>query len=160
MLDQRLHGATDKHSKIDGKEDEYLKVADIARIVADTQRDFTRILVPDRPTSGHCPLSHTHLGPYPPVRTAQNEKNAVGVATASIAIERTRYGAAYYSYQFAEVISRATWQKLFAADPLSRDAGERLRCSVLARGSSCPPSATLIHLLGSVPNPLDVDLSF
>ena len=44
------------------------------------------------------------------------------------------YGASYYSYLYAQCLSANIWQQHFAADPLSRSAGEALRHKLLAPG--------------------------
>lgn len=44
------------------------------------------------------------------------------------------YGATYYSYLFDRAIASRVWSELFAADPLSREAGERYKREVLMWG--------------------------
>jgi len=120
MLDQRLHhGAFSR--------------ADIAEIVANTQKQFTHLSVPQDGGALYCPSTFSHL---------------------------SSYGASYYSYQFANIFSKATWQKYFSRDPLSRESGTRLVRSVLSKGSSQDPTAGIVDLLGSLPDPLEVDLPF
>jgi Zn-dependent oligopeptidase len=57
------------------------------------------------------------------------------------------YGAGYYSYLYATAFSAALWQRLFAADPLSRAAGERFRRELLSRGGGDDPADILVRLL-------------
>ena len=58
------------------------------------------------------------------------------------------YGAGFYSYLYAAVISAALWQKLFAADPFCGAAGELLRRELLAHGGAKNPAAVLRACLG------------
>jgi hypothetical protein len=44
------------------------------------------------------------------------------------------YGATYYSYLYAQCLSANIWQRHFAADPLSREAGEAVRHKLLEPG--------------------------
>ncbi|KAA0152548.1 hypothetical protein FNF27_03835 [Cafeteria roenbergensis] len=62
------------------------------------------------------------------------------------------YGSAYYSYLFARASAASLWEKLFEADPLSRQAGDRYRADVLARGGTEDPGDTLERVLGSRPS--------
>jgi len=61
------------------------------------------------------------------------------------------YGAGYYSYLYATAFSTALWQRLFAADPLSRAAGERFRRELLSRGGGDDPADILVRLLQQDP---------
>lgn len=58
------------------------------------------------------------------------------------------YGATYYSYLFDRCLSNMTWNHLFRADPLSREAGSKFRDSVLKWGGARPASECLVDLLG------------
>jgi hypothetical protein len=62
------------------------------------------------------------------------------------------YGAGYYSYLYATAFSAALWQRLFAADPLSRAAGERFRRELLSRGGGDDPADILVRLLQQDPS--------
>eukprot|EP00741_Cyanophora_paradoxa_P008368 tig00001302_g8095.t1 len=62
------------------------------------------------------------------------------------------YGASYYSYVFAKVFGADIWHTVFAADPLSREAGERYRREILAPGGSREPRGMLRALLGRDPS--------
>jgi len=110
-----------------------LTIPEMAQVVAATQQEFTHFAPPTSEFAVDCPSSLTHL---------------IG------------YGAMYYSYPWAQVFSRATWQALFARDPLSREGGERLRRSILEHGCSRPPATMLVDLLGHTPNPLEADVTF
>lgn len=57
------------------------------------------------------------------------------------------YGAGYYAYLFARANAAAIWESLFAADPLSRDAGERYRRELLARGGAEHPAVSVRTVL-------------
>jgi intermediate peptidase len=59
------------------------------------------------------------------------------------------YGAGFYSYLFASVISAALWQRHFAADPFCARAGELLRRELLAHGGAKEPAAMLRECLGA-----------
>jgi hypothetical protein len=54
-------------------------------------------------------------------------------------------------YSYAAAFAAAVWQKLFAADPLSRTAGETYWREVLAHGSAADPAGVLIRVLGGPP---------
>ena len=58
------------------------------------------------------------------------------------------YGAGYYSYLLARVVAAGLWHRCFAADPLSRDAGEQLRRELLSMGNARDPQSMLEALLG------------
>lgn len=49
------------------------------------------------------------------------------------------YGALYYSYLLDRALAMRVWDELFAQDPFSRQAGERLRREVLSWGGSRDP---------------------
>jgi len=59
------------------------------------------------------------------------------------------YGAGFYSYLFAAVISAALWQRLFAGDPFCARGGELLRRELLAHGGAKDPAALLRACLGA-----------
>lgn len=46
------------------------------------------------------------------------------------------YGAGYYSYMFARILSAQVWSDLFSEDPFSREGGDRLRHGLLAHGAA------------------------
>ena len=58
------------------------------------------------------------------------------------------YGAKYYSYLVSRAVAGAIWNKLFAQDPLSRQAGERYRYEVLAPGGGKPAQKIAEDVLG------------
>lgn len=58
------------------------------------------------------------------------------------------YGATYYSYLFDRCLSNMTWNRLFEADPLSREAGDKFQNAVLKWGGARPASECLTDLLG------------
>ncbi|KAG5189119.1 putative mitochondrial intermediate peptidase [Tribonema minus] len=60
----------------------------------------------------------------------------------------TGYGAGYYSYLYDRVLAANIWQKRFAAEPLSREAGERFWRSILAHGGARDPHHMLSDMLG------------
>jgi hypothetical protein len=62
------------------------------------------------------------------------------------------YAAGYYSYLYAQAFSAAVWRALFAADPLSRAAGERYRRELLAPGAGADPAALITATLGGPPS--------
>lgn len=62
------------------------------------------------------------------------------------------YGGGYYSYIYAAALSSALWQKLFAADPFSRSAGEVYRQSILSKGAAADPAQMLRTVLGGEPS--------
>lgn len=61
------------------------------------------------------------------------------------------YAAGYYSYLYAQAFSAAVWRALFAADPLSRAAGERYRRQLLAPGAGADPAGLIAATLGGPP---------
>jgi intermediate peptidase len=58
------------------------------------------------------------------------------------------YGAGYYSYLYAKVFASHIWHECFAEDPLSREAGERLRRCMLEHGAAKEPADMLVQMLG------------
>lgn len=58
------------------------------------------------------------------------------------------YGAGYYSYIFAKVISAQLWACLFEKDPFSRTGGDRLRTGLLSRGGAQDPASLIFEVLG------------
>jgi intermediate peptidase len=58
------------------------------------------------------------------------------------------YGAGYYSYLYAKVFAAHIWHQNFAEDPLSREAGERLRRCMLENGAAKEPADMLVQMLG------------
>ena len=63
------------------------------------------------------------------------------------------YGASYYSYLYARVCAASLWERLFGADPFSREAGELYRREVLAKGGTEEPAATVSRVLGEPATP-------
>lgn len=57
------------------------------------------------------------------------------------------YGAKYYSYLLSRAVASQIWQKLFAADPFSRQAGTIYLDKLLSHGGSKPPSAIVEDIL-------------
>jgi hypothetical protein len=55
------------------------------------------------------------------------------------------------SCRYASALSAALWQRLFAADPFSRQAGEAYRREVLAKGAAVDPVGVLERVLGGPP---------
>lgn len=53
------------------------------------------------------------------------------------------YGAGYYSYIFARVISAHLWSSLFAENPMSRAGGLNFRYNILAHGGAKDPCSML-----------------
>ncbi|KAG6814107.1 hypothetical protein H0H92_002102 [Tricholoma furcatifolium] len=49
------------------------------------------------------------------------------------------YGATYYSYLFDRAIASRVWQKVFSADPLNRETGEKYKREVLRYGGGKDP---------------------
>lgn len=61
------------------------------------------------------------------------------------------YAAGYYSYLYAQAFAASIWKALFAADPLSRAAGEAYRRQLLAPGAGADPASMISRTLGSEP---------
>ncbi|KAF9455631.1 mitochondrial intermediate peptidase, partial [Collybia nuda] len=59
------------------------------------------------------------------------------------------YGATYYSYLFDRAIASRVWSKVFAADPLSRETGEKYRHEVLRFGGGKDPWKMVSTLLNA-----------
>lgn len=57
------------------------------------------------------------------------------------------YGAGYYSYIFARVISAQLWSSLFDKNPLSRAGGLKIRHGLLAHGGAHNPSSLLYNVI-------------
>lgn len=57
------------------------------------------------------------------------------------------YGAGYYSYIFARVISAQLWSSLFEQNPLSRRGGLKLRNRLLAKGGAHDSSSLIYNVL-------------
>ena len=57
------------------------------------------------------------------------------------------YGATYYSYLFDRAIAARVWDKVFAKQPLSREAGEEFKNQVLRYGGGKNPWHMLARLL-------------
>lgn len=57
------------------------------------------------------------------------------------------YGATYYSYLFDRAIASRVWSRLFAKEPLSREAGERFKTQVLAHGGARDPWEMIASVL-------------
>lgn len=53
------------------------------------------------------------------------------------------YGAGYYSYIFARIISAQIWADLFDKDPFSRVGGARLQHGMLEFGGACDPASLM-----------------
>lgn len=62
------------------------------------------------------------------------------------------YGAGYYSYLYAQVFAAEVWRKLFAEEPLSREAGRLLRDELLRFGGAKEPRAMLRAVIGDEPD--------
>lgn len=83
------------------------------------------------------------------------------------------YGAVYYSYLLDRAIAEKVWRELFAADPWSRDAGEKYKHSILKWGGTRDPwecladaldqpelkkgDATAMAIIGSSPSTVHED---
>ena len=61
--------------------------------------------------------------------------------------EGRRTGATYYSYLFDRAIAARVWDKVFAKQPLSREAGEEFKNQVLRYGGGKNPWHMLARLL-------------
>eukprot|EP00466_Bigelowiella_natans_P020411 jgi/Bigna1/73375/fgenesh1_pg.24_\ len=61
----------------------------------------------------------------------------------------THYAGSYYSYLYGTMFAEQVWQSVFEDDPLSSEAGERYRRTVLEPGASKDPKALLEDVLGS-----------
>nr|AKF12274.1 mitochondrial intermediate peptidase [Collybia nuda] len=59
------------------------------------------------------------------------------------------YGATYYSYLFDRAIASRVWNKVFAADPLNRETGERYKREVLQYGGGRDPWKMVSTLLNA-----------
>lgn len=73
----------------------------------------------------------------------------VGVSVPSSFHHLVGYGAGYYSYIFARVLSSHLWSSLFEEAPLSRAGGEVLRQGLLSQGAARNPSSLLSDVLDS-----------
>ncbi|KAF6818897.1 metallopeptidase [Colletotrichum plurivorum] len=60
----------------------------------------------------------------------------------------SEYDAGYYSYLFSKVYAQDIFATVFAADPMSAEAGRRYRYGVLEKGGSQPEMTTLTEFLG------------
>lgn len=58
------------------------------------------------------------------------------------------YGAGYYSYIFARILSAQIWDVVFERNPFSREGGTRFRRGLLALGASRDASSVIKGLLG------------
>jgi hypothetical protein len=58
------------------------------------------------------------------------------------------YGAGYYSYSYAAVMSAHVWENLFRADPWSRTGGDLYRNAILSKGGAEDPQSMLQAALG------------
>jgi Zn-dependent oligopeptidase len=63
------------------------------------------------------------------------------------------YGAGYYTYLWAKSLSRLVWRRCFAADPLSRIAGEQWCQNVLRHGGAREPRGMLRHMMANAHAP-------
>eukprot|EP00013_Stygamoeba_regulata_P002550 CAMPEP_0177634630 /NCGR_PEP_ID=MMETSP0447-20121125/3469_1 /TAXON_ID=0 /ORGANISM="Stygamoeba regulata, Strain BSH-02190019" /LENGTH=738 /DNA_ID=CAMNT_0019136361 /DNA_START=709 /DNA_END=2925 /DNA_ORIENTATION=+ len=61
----------------------------------------------------------------------------------------TTYAGSYYTYLFCRVFSTSLWYKYFQKDPLSREAGNKLRSELLRYGGSKDPQSILRTLVGA-----------
>ncbi|GAB4822253.1 hypothetical protein N2152v2_009299 [Parachlorella kessleri] len=93
----------------------------------------------------YCAIDQLLHGPDPP--TGQQAQQAVGQLVEEFN-HIVGYGASYYSYLYAQCLSANIWQQHFAADPLSRAAGEALRHKLLAPGGAQDAHAMVEGLLG------------
>ena len=59
------------------------------------------------------------------------------------------YAATYYSYLFDRAIASRVWRKLFSANPLDREVGERYKQEVLRYGGGKDPWRMVGSLLQS-----------
>lgn len=59
------------------------------------------------------------------------------------------YGAGYYSYMFARVLSAQLWSVLFQKDPFSKEGGSKLRHGLLAHGGAADPATLITNILGN-----------
>ncbi|KAI0566545.1 Peptidase M3 [Gracilaria domingensis] len=57
------------------------------------------------------------------------------------------YGAGYYTYVFARVLSAQLWNQLFGSSPFSREGGANLRHGLLAYGGAQDPAALLRNVV-------------
>ncbi len=71
----------------------------------------------------------------------------VDVATHSTFVHLVGYGAGYYSYIFARIISAQIWSELFADDPFSISAGHAFSEKLLSHGSAKPAQQLVQEIL-------------
>lgn len=57
------------------------------------------------------------------------------------------YGATYYSYMLDRAIAGRVWEKLFEADPLNREVGEKFKREVLVHGGGKDPWEMVSNVL-------------
>lgn len=78
--------------------------------------------------------------------TVYEPENGVSIPTTFHHI--AGYGAGYYTYIFARVLSAQIWASLFRNDPFSREGGMMLRNGLLACGGACDPAVLLRNIIG------------
>lgn len=66
------------------------------------------------------------------------------------------YGSSYYAYLYCRASAAAIWRRMFVANPLSAQAGQRLRDEVLRHGNAVPPRRLLTQLIGGEPDVTDL----
>lgn len=63
------------------------------------------------------------------------------------------YGAKYYSYLVSRAVAHSIWQKVFADDPLSADAGKLYKHKVLSVGGGRHPREIAESIMGTAASP-------
>ena len=63
------------------------------------------------------------------------------------------YGAKYYSYLVSRAVAHSIWQKVFAEDPLSPEAGEEYKQKVLSVGGGAHPGDVVQSIVGQKASP-------
>ena len=67
----------------------------------------------------------------------------------SLSLEHlTSYPAGYYGYLYSLAFAKRIWNKNFAANPLNKEEGRRLRTEVMSFGAACDPRQVMASYLG------------
>lgn len=97
-------------------------------------------------------------GVHPPIGRTENEYAKLqrqltvmepdkGVDVPATFHHFVSYGAGYYSYVFARILSAQIWADLFESNPFSREGGDKLRSGLLALGASKDASSLVSDLV-------------
>lgn len=132
---QLLHAHLATARALDGLETN----AQILLAAIDQAYHSERAVMPGFSTSGELTVLNDQIGLMPSVPDTTWQGQFGHLAG---------YGATYYSYLFDRALARRVWHHVFAADPLSRAAGEHFKHTVLRFGGGRDPWLMLAELLG------------